>query len=345
MSSDEIQQSDSSQSHTFFFLLIILFVILPISFWCWVITRTVTSYYGQEVDRAPLSPFRWLAAVILPIFIATNGVRKRSLSKSGAVAGLFVGTVMTLSSYCFFSSLLAFFVTGSKATKFRASSKRKFEDCFKEGGQRDWVQVFCNGGVATELAILYMIDRGCGELPVDFARNYSATWLAMGVLGALSCSCGDTLASELGTVVGGSSKPRLITNLEVVPKGTNGGVTLPGLFFSALGGLIVGTAYYISLLIFLSDDFLAVSIPQWPVMIVGTISGFLGSLIDSLIGATFQYSGYCHVRRCIVERPGDTVEYISGCSVLDNHSVNLVSSLLTALITPRLAFVVWMYAS
>lgn len=296
------------------------------------------------VDRAPLSPFRWLAAVTLPIFIATTGVRKRSLSKSGAVAGLFVGTIMTLSSYCFVSSLLAFFVTGSKATKFRASTKQKFEDCFKEGGQRDWVQVLCNGGVATELAILYMIDRGCGELPVDFARNYSATWLAMGILGALSCSCGDTLASELGTVVG-SSKPRLITNLEVVPKGTNGGVTLPGLFFSALGGLIVGIAYYISMLLFLSDDFLAVSIPQWPVIIVGTISGFLGSLIDSLLGATFQYSGYCHVKRCIVERPGDTVEYISGCSVLDNHSVNLVSSLLMALITPRLAFIVWMYVS
>lgn len=29
---------------------------------------------------------------------------------------------------------------------------------FVSGGQRNWVQVFCNGGVPTELALLYMIE-------------------------------------------------------------------------------------------------------------------------------------------------------------------------------------------
>lgn len=29
---------------------------------------------------------------------------------------------------------------------------------FVLGGQRNWVQVFCNGGVPTELALLYMIE-------------------------------------------------------------------------------------------------------------------------------------------------------------------------------------------
>jgi len=40
------------------------------------------------------------------------------------------------------------------------------------------------------------------------------------VLGALSCSCGDTLASEVGSAVGTWS-PRLITNLRPVPKGVH----------------------------------------------------------------------------------------------------------------------------
>lgn len=26
------------------------------------------------------------------------------------------------------------------------------------GGQRNWIQVFCNGGVPSELALLYMIE-------------------------------------------------------------------------------------------------------------------------------------------------------------------------------------------
>jgi len=76
----------------------------------------------------------------------------------------------------------------------------------------------CNGGVATELALVYMINAGCRESMLDFRREPSSSWLAMAVLGALSCSCGDTLASEIGSAVGTWS-PRLITNLQPVPRG------------------------------------------------------------------------------------------------------------------------------
>ena len=86
------------------------------------------------------------------------------------------------------------------------------------GGQRDWKQVLCNGGVAAELAVIYMINAGCGEYAVDFRRNPTSSWLVSAVLGALSCSCGDTFASEVGSAVG-SWSPRLITNLQPVPKG------------------------------------------------------------------------------------------------------------------------------
>lgn len=42
----------------------------------------------------------------------------------------------------------------------------------------------------------------------------------------------------------------------------------------------------------------------------------------------------------IVERPGDGVIPISGTYILDNHAVNLISSLLTALLLPRIALVI-----
>jgi uncharacterized membrane protein len=63
------------------------------------------------------------------------------------------------------------------------------------GGQRNWIQVICNGGMATELAILYLLDVGSGERAVDFVTDYRASWLGLGILGALSCANGDTWAS------------------------------------------------------------------------------------------------------------------------------------------------------
>ena len=68
----------------------------------------------------------------------------------------------------FFLSLIAFFVSSSKATKFKQEVKRGYEGHFKEGGQRNWLQVLCNGGMALELSLLYLLDLGSADLPVDF---------------------------------------------------------------------------------------------------------------------------------------------------------------------------------
>jgi len=51
--------------------------------------------------------------------------------------------------------------------------------------------------------------------------------------------------------------------------------------------------------------------------------------------------GFDRERNCIVETRGSNVEHISGIAVLDNHGVNLVSSLLTALVAPYVALGVW----
>jgi len=122
---------------------------------------------------------------------------------------------------------------------------------FVSGGQRNWVQVFCNGGVPTEVALLYMIEVnthththtascsntdaennplyadeipdvvfqvGPGEIPIDFGKQYSASWMCLSLLGALACSAGDTWASEVGPVLS-KSHPKLITTWKEVPAG------------------------------------------------------------------------------------------------------------------------------
>ena len=128
-----------------------------------------------------------------------------------------VGFCLSLAHYSFFLSLLAFFVSSSRATKYQQQVKATIEADFKPDGQRSWLQVLCNGAMATELALLYLLDVGSADLPVDFRHHYRASWLGVGVLGALACCNGDTWASELGTVLA-KADPFLITTLQRVPK-------------------------------------------------------------------------------------------------------------------------------
>ena len=179
------------------------------------------------------------------------------------------------------------------------------------------------------------------EAPLHFSASEFdlATAYALACLAAISCSCGDTWASEVGSVLGGS--PRLITTWREVPRGTNGGVSMVGTVCSCAGGLAVGLGYFTTLAVFawlgyFSEGLLLSS--QLPVLAVASFAGLFGSFVDSVLGATLQYSGYSEKLGKIAHQPSDGVTHISGVDLLDNHIVNLLSSLITAIATP---YVVW----
>lgn len=53
------------------------------------------------------------------------------------------------------------------------------------------------------------------------------------------------------------------------------------------------------------------------------------------------FSGYNRKTGVIVEQPGIDVVHISGRRILDNHSVNLISSVIMGILTPKIAYLVW----
>ncbi|XP_063567578.1 transmembrane protein 19 isoform X2 [Pongo abelii] len=269
--------------------IVILSLIICISLAFWIMSMTASTYYG---NLRPISPWRWLFSVVVPVLIISNGLKKKSLDHSGALGG----------------------------------------------GQRNWIQVFCNGAVPTELALLYMIENGPGEIPVDFSKQYSASWMCLSLLAALACSAGDTWASEVGPVLS-KSPPRLITTWEKVPVGTNGGVTVVGLVSSLLGGTFVGIAYFLTQLIFVND--LDISAPQWPIIAFGGLAGLLGSIVDSYLGATMQYTGLDESTGMVVNSPTNEAKHIAGKPILDNNAVNLFSSVLIAVLLPTAAWGFW----
>ncbi|XP_042326009.1 transmembrane protein 19 isoform X2 [Sceloporus undulatus] len=314
--------------------IIILSVLICISLSFWIVSMTASTYYGT---LRPISPWRWLFSILIPLIIASRGFKKKSLDHGGAIGGLIVGFILTVANYSFFTAMLTFFITSSKLTKWKGEVKRQIDPEYKEGGQRNWVQVFCNGGVPAELALLYMIENGPGEIPVDFSKQYTASWMCLSLLGALACCAGDTWASEIGTVM--SQEPRLITTWKKVPVGTNGGVTFIGLISSLLGGAFVGVAYFISQMIFVND--LDISAPQWPIIVFGGLAGLLGSIIDSYLGATMQYSGLDTRTGMVVNHQTKGAKHISGKPILDNNAVNLFSSVVIALLLPGAAWGFW----
>ena len=187
------------------------------------------------------------------------------------------------------------------------------------GVTRNWSQVFCNGMVSSMASVAFILTTD------------HKTYTALVVLSSIACCCGDTFASEFGSVV--AANPRLVTTLQHVPRGTNGGVSLGGTLASVVGGVVIGTVYYMTQQWTLSGD---ISITL--ILTTSTLGGVLGSLIDSLLGATLQYSGYDVKTGRISHTPSSdkNVKHVSGRNVLTNNQVNLLSSFLTGIMIPYL---------
>lgn len=104
------------------------------------------------------------------------GYKKKSVNASGAVFGIIVALLLTVASPVYLVTLAAFFFSSSKATKYRQDVKRKIEKDFKVGGQRNWMQVLCNGGFPAFLALCHLIECGVGERAIDFEHYYVVSW-------------------------------------------------------------------------------------------------------------------------------------------------------------------------
>lgn len=210
------------------------------------------------------------------------------------------------------------------------------------GGQRNIKQVFCNGGVVVILSLLFFSEVGYGERIISFSKDFTASVLLTGIVGSLACCNGDTWSSEIGTVAA-IFQPRLITTFQKVPVGTNGGVTIVGLLASAFGGLAIGVAFLASLILFTDIEMYELQKTQWPLLVLSIYAGAVGSIVDSYLGAIFQYSGFCSLRKKVVSTKYKTATHITGWDVLDNDQVNLLSSLLMAFTTPIVGYHMWKY--
>jgi uncharacterized protein (TIGR00297 family) len=138
---------------------------------------------------------------------------------------------------------------------------------------------------------LGVAERGDGRNAWQVLANLAVPALASGVFGAtgdraflfasaaaLAEAAIDTVASEIGQT--GSQTAVLITTWKPVPAGTDGGITIWGTAAGAAAGSAIAiVAAWCGMI-------------PWPHSGIPMVAGFVGMLVDSVLGATFQRRGW-----------------------------------------------------
>lgn len=244
-----------------------------------------------------------LYGFLLAILIASLAYRARSLSKSGALAAMILGTIIFgLGGIPWAVLLLTFFFTSSALSRAFKKRKQGLNEKYSKGDQRDAGQVLGNGGLAAAFVVFHY-----------FYPDSNIGWI--GFVASLAAVNADTWATELGVL--NPSPPRMITDIRKrVEKGTSGGVSLVGTLAS-----LAGSALIAALASLFTDN--------WSLFIPITLAGLAGSLFDSFLGATVQAMYFCPKDNKETEKHplhtcGTETVHLRGWKWLTNDWVNFV---------------------
>ncbi|MAG21738.1 MAG: TIGR00297 family protein [Candidatus Diapherotrites archaeon] len=206
-----------------------------------------------------------LIGILLSSIAAFVALDKGAINLRGAT----MGAILSVSIFSFlgingFLVGLAFFVLGSAATKFKHRDKAK-QGLGHDRKIRSGRNVISNSIVAVYCALLAV------------ATPFNEVFL-LAFTAAIAAANSDTLSSELGQIFG--KKPFMITNFRPAEPGLNGAISIQGTFIGLLGAAAIAAVSFL------------VGLISFNFMIIATIAGFAGMLIDSVLGATLENSNW-----------------------------------------------------
>ncbi len=241
--------------------------------------------------------------MLIAFGIAFASLRMRFLTTNGAMATFVLGTVVFGVGGCLYAlPILSFFILSSLLSKTGRHWKNRFKDTFEKSSQRDMWQVWANGGLAGLIVLLhYLLPR---------------PWWHYLFLAAVAAATADTWATEIG--IFSKSKPRHILNWQAIEPGTSGGVSLLGSTGAVAGSFVI--ALHLGMAGF-----------HWNLIGLITAAGFIGSMIDSILGATIQAQYQCPACKKITEKRRHCQDVntvlIAGHRRINNDVVNMFCTL------------------
>lgn len=225
--------------------------------------------------------------------------RARIADISAMLSATLLGVVIIISSnissddrlfgFKLFFMLLTFFLLGGLFTRYKYDYKLARGIAEGKGGVRGYKNVFSNSLAALSLAMAYGVFPSQGQL------------LLSAYLGSVATAAGDTLASEIGETYRG--EPRMITTFKKARAGTDGAISSLGEGAAFFGATVIALLAFV----LIQNDL--------SIIIAVIAGGFIGTNIDSVLGATLQQKGY-----------------------LSNNGVNLLATISGAVISGTLYY-------
>ena len=260
-------------------------------------TALALVYCGS--DPSGSAAIRFSTGVFLGAGIGYISYKTRLLQVSGAVGTMLLASVIYgFGGWKWTLPILAFFILSSLLSKLGKVHKKTYEHIFEKTGTRDIWQVAANGGIG---GILILLSR---VFPWD-------GWYIM-FLGSIAAVTADTWATELG--VYSKKNPVLITTLKRVSKGTSGAMSLAGMLSGMFGSLIVAST---------SIPYLTAGTSR--IIGIAILSGVIGNLVDSVLGATIQAQYRCQECGSNTEKTWHCLKpsvLIRGSARVNNDAVN-----------------------
>lgn len=272
-----------------------------------------------------------IAATLIAGVVALRAARKGSLTRGGAISGFVVGFLLVSTGWRGVN-LFSFYVLGTFATKYKIQIKSRFDATLASHSSRGAVQVLCVSILAAGMSLWHAISYGA-EKPIDFSKYPGASRLSCAIMAHHATSLADTWASEFGILAPPHTPVVLVTApWRRVPPGTNGGVTLHGFAWSVAGGIVM------AMLTMAMDAISGLEPIRYagPLLLFGAMSGLIGSILDSTLGATLQETYYDADAKQIFHADSTnkppTARHITGYNILTNEQVNLVSTAMSVLL-------------
>ena len=258
--------------------------------------------------------------------------------------GIISGAIVTLSVYIIspylWGALLFFFLSSSLVSKWKIVQKEPVLSEFSKNSQRDSLQVFSNSLPALIFGMIYLF---LDFFPTIINSNnrtlfIMSPWL-FAAFASIATHNADTWMTEIGISI--NKDPKLITNLrKTVPKGTSGGVSIIGTSAGIIGSMIISSIFIIPVLMI--KELPIIELFKLYILLISI--GVIGSLIDSLEGATIQGIYYCKLCQKETEKQihkcGVKTEFLRGYKLVTNDLVNLTSAFLSGCLA---VIVYWLF--